>query len=86
VTGLLNKVRLLIKYCTAIQAFPALPVARLLRLIEAGDTAHPSRAIRAALNLVAVLSVKIQMVVEKRTNPFIVLSNVRPWSEGLCQG
>ena len=80
VTGLLRLLN------TAIQAFPALLVARLLRLIEAGDTAHPSRAIRAALDLVAVLSVKIQMVVEKRTNTFTVLSNVRPWSEGLCQG
>ena len=58
VTGLLRLLN------TAIQAFPALLVARLLRLIEAGDTAHPSRAIRAALDLVAVLSVK--MVVENQ--------------------
>ena len=49
---------------TAIQAFPAVLVARLLRLIEAGDTAHPSKAIRAAFDLVAVLTVK--MIVENQ--------------------
>ena len=47
---------------TIIQAFPAILVARLLRLIEEGTAAHPSMAIRAAFNLVAVLSVK--MIVE----------------------
>ncbi len=49
---------------TIIQAFPAILVARLLKLIEAGESAHPSLAIRAALNLVAVLSLK--MVVENQ--------------------
>jgi len=47
---------------TLVQAFPAILVARLLRLIEAGDACHPSKAVKAALDLVAVLSVK--MVVE----------------------
>ena len=49
---------------TIIQAFPAILVARLLRLIEAGNSIHPSHAIRAAFNLVAVLSIK--MVVENQ--------------------
>ena len=58
VTGLLRLLN------TAVQAFPAILVARLLRLIEAGDTAHPSKAIRAALELVAILSIK--MVIENQ--------------------
>jgi ABC-type multidrug transport system fused ATPase/permease subunit len=47
---------------TLVQAFPAILVARLLRLIEAGDACHPSKAVKAALDLVSVLSLK--MVVE----------------------
>lgn len=47
---------------TLIQAFPAILVSRLLKLIESGDMHHPSKAIRAAFDLVAVLSIK--MVVE----------------------
>lgn len=47
---------------TTIQAFPALLVARLLRLVEAN--APPSQSIRAAAALVAVLSIK--MVVENQ--------------------
>jgi len=57
-TGLLRLVN------TSIQAFPAILVARLLRLIEAGDTIPSSQAIRAALYLVAVLSLK--MIVENQ--------------------
>jgi ABC-type multidrug transport system fused ATPase/permease subunit len=49
---------------TVIQAFPAILVARLLRLIEEGTAAHPSMAVRAAFNLVAVLTVK--MIVENK--------------------
>lgn len=49
---------------TAIQAFPALLVARLLRLVESGDKHPPSKALTAALSLVAVLSVK--MVIENQ--------------------
>lgn len=47
---------------TLVQAFPAILVARLLRLIEAGDAFPPSKAVKAAFDLVAVLSLK--MVVE----------------------
>ena len=42
---------------TAVQAFPAILVSRLLRFLETG--AHPSKAIGAALSLVAVLSIKM---------------------------
>lgn len=49
---------------TAIQAFPALLVARLLRLVESGDKHPPSKALTAAVSLVAVLSVK--MVIENQ--------------------
>ena len=49
---------------TAIQAFPALLVARLLRLVESGDKHPPSMALNAAVSLVAVLSVK--MIVENQ--------------------
>lgn len=43
---------------TVIQAFPALLIARLLRLIEAGDVHHLSKPLKAAFALIAVLSVK----------------------------
>jgi len=49
---------------TAIQAFPALLLARLLRLVESGDKHPPSKALTAALSLVAVLSIK--MVIENQ--------------------
>jgi hypothetical protein len=48
---------------TAVQAFPALLVARLLRLIEAGDV-HPSEPVRAAVDLVMLLSLK--MIIENQ--------------------
>lgn len=48
---------------TAVQAFPALLVARLLRLIEAGDV-HPSEPVRAAIDLVMLLSLK--MIIENQ--------------------
>ena len=44
---------------TGIQAFPALLVSRLLRLIEAGDTHSPTKALSSALMLVFVLSMKM---------------------------
>lgn len=47
---------------TLIQAFPAILVSRLLRLIESGDAHHPSKPIIAAVQLIALLSVK--MIVE----------------------
>lgn len=47
---------------TAVQAFPALLIARLLRQIEAGNSLHPAKPLWSALLLVSVLSVK--MVVE----------------------
>jgi hypothetical protein len=52
-TGLL---RLLI---TAEQAFPALLIARLLRLVEAGDAHSPHKALAAAVTRVVVLSLKM---------------------------
>ncbi len=47
---------------TLIQAFPAILVSRLLKLIESGDMHHPSKPIIAALQLIGLLSMK--MVVE----------------------
>lgn len=44
---------------TAVQAFPALLVARLLRLVEAGLDQPASKALTAALTLVAVLTLKM---------------------------
>lgn len=44
---------------TAVQSFPALLIARLLRQIEAGAAMHPSRPLRTAAALVLVLSVKM---------------------------
>lgn len=44
---------------TAIQAFPALLVSRLLRLVEAGGAQPPIKALTSAIALVAVLSVKM---------------------------
>jgi hypothetical protein len=49
---------------TAIQAFPALLVARLLRLVESGDKHPASAATMTALSLVGVLSIK--MVIENQ--------------------
>ena len=49
---------------TSIQAFPALLVARLLRQIESGNALHPSKPLKSAVALVAVLSVK--MLVENQ--------------------
>ena len=47
---------------TAVQSFPALLIARLLRQIEAGATMHPTQPLRTAAALVCVLSIK--MIVE----------------------
>ena len=44
---------------TAVQAFPALLVARLLRLVEAGQAQPAHKALTAALTLVSVLSCKM---------------------------
>lgn len=44
---------------TCVQAFPALLVARLLRLVEAGSDQPVSRALVAAAQLVAVLTLKM---------------------------
>jgi hypothetical protein len=49
---------------TAVQAFPALLLARFLRLLESGDQQPPGKALLAALSLVTVLSVK--MVIENQ--------------------
>ena len=57
-TGILRLVN------TAVQAFPSILIARLLRLIEAGAEHPPQKAMTAALTLVAVLTVK--MVVENQ--------------------
>lgn len=76
-TGLLRFVN------TAIQAFPALLVSRLLRLIEAGDAHHPRRALGTAVALVAVLSLK--MVTENQLFHQVVKcsTNVRGSLSGL---
>ena len=47
---------------TAVQTFPALLIARLLRQIEAGATMHPSQPLRTAAALVGILSCK--MIIE----------------------
>lgn len=57
-TGILRLVN------TAIQAFPAILVSRLLRLVEAGTEQPAQQALRAAVTLVTVLSIK--MVVENQ--------------------
>ena len=44
---------------TAIQAFPSILVARILRSIEAGNSIPASRAVNAALTLAAVLTLKM---------------------------
>ncbi len=44
---------------TAVQAFPAILVSRLLRCIEGGNSIPASRALSAAIMLVAVLSLKM---------------------------
>jgi hypothetical protein len=68
---------------TAIQAFPAIIVARLLRSIEAGTTEPVSKSVRAALLLVGVLSVK--MIVENQMFHHVVTmsTQVRGALEGL---
>lgn len=55
---------------TAIQAFPALLVARLLRLVESGNKEPSSKALLTAVNLVAVLSIK--MLIENQFFHMIV--------------
>jgi len=57
-TGLLRIIN------TTIQAFPALLVSRLLKLVEAGDAQPPAKALAAALTLVLVLTTK--MIVENQ--------------------
>ena len=49
---------------TAIQAFPAILIARLLKLVEAGDALPAHKALTAAVTLVAVLTTK--MIVENQ--------------------
>ena len=44
---------------TAVQAFPSILVARLLRCVEAGDSLPASKSIQAAITLVAVLTFKM---------------------------
>ncbi|KAL7562243.1 hypothetical protein ACA910_004050 [Epithemia clementina (nom. ined.)] len=68
---------------TAIQAFPALLVARLLRLAEAGRSVPVSKAVQAALTLLSVLSVK--MILENQYFHYVVrcATNVRGSLSGL---
>jgi hypothetical protein len=49
---------------TIIQAFPAILVSRLLRLIELGEANHPSKALLTTLTLITLLSIK--MIVENK--------------------
>lgn len=55
---------------TSIQAFPAVSLARLLRLVEAGDTQPPSKALIAAVQLISVLLVK--MIIENQYFHYVV--------------
>ena len=68
---------------TALQAFPALLVARLLRLAEAGSSVPASKTVQAALALVSVLSLK--MIIENHYfyNAFSCATNVRGSLSGL---
>jgi hypothetical protein len=68
---------------TAIQAFPAIIVARLLRSIEAGTAEPVSKSVHAALLLVGVLSIK--MIVENQLFHHVVTmsTQVRGALEGL---
>lgn len=58
ITGILRLIN------TGVQAFPALLIARLLRLVESGDANPVSKSLYAAMSLVAVLSVK--MIIENQ--------------------
>ena len=49
---------------TFVQAFPAILLSRLLRLVEAGDAQPSSKAFSAAISLVAVLLMK--MIIENQ--------------------
>ena len=49
---------------TVIQAFPAIMVSRLLRLIELGEANNPSKALFTATSLVILLSLK--MIIENK--------------------
>ena len=49
---------------TMIQAFPAILISRLLRLIEHGEANHPSKALSTAISLILILSLK--MIVENK--------------------
>jgi ATP-binding cassette, subfamily C (CFTR/MRP), member 1 len=60
---------------TAVQAFPALLIARLLRLVEAGDAHSPHKALAAAVTLVVVLSLK--MVLENQFFHQVVKSSTQ---------
>lgn len=55
---------------TGVQAFPAILLSRLLRLVEAGDAYPPSKAFGAAVSLVAVLLIK--MVIENQYFHYVV--------------
>ena len=57
-TGLLRLIN------TGVQAFPAILLSRLLRLVEAGDSQPPIKAMTAAVSLVAVLLIK--MIIENQ--------------------
>lgn len=68
---------------TAIQAFPAILVSRLLRSMEAGTADPASKAVKSALMLVGVLSTK--MIVENQlfNNVVNMSTQVRGALEGL---
>jgi hypothetical protein len=77
VTGILRLIN------TAVQAFPAILVARLLRAIEAGDAYPASKALSAAAMLVSVLS--LRMVIENQFfhNVLTMSTQTRGALEGL---
>ena len=49
---------------TGVQAFPAILLARLLRLVEAGNSQPPTKALSTAVSLVGVLLIK--MIIENQ--------------------
>ena len=68
---------------TCVQAFPALLVARLLRLVEAGAEQPVQKALMAAVQLVAVLSVKMILENQYFHNVVKCSTNVRGSLTGL---
>jgi len=68
---------------TGVQAFPAVLVSRLLRTIEAGDTVPASKAYKAAIMLVSVLTLKMVLENQFFHNVVSMSTKTRGSLEGL---